>query len=68
MRAFSPRITRESRMSGDAAPGAPPSIDQIIQRCLSGDQAAWEAIVRLYRRKVFNIAYTFVGTTTERRT
>ncbi|MEQ1758762.1 MAG: sigma-70 family RNA polymerase sigma factor [Vicinamibacterales bacterium] len=37
-------------------------IDQIIQRCLSGDQAAWEAIVRLYRRKVFNIAYTFVGT------
>lgn len=49
-------------MSGDAAPGAPQPIDQIIQRCLSGDQAAWEAIVRLYRRKVFNIAYTFVGT------
>ncbi len=49
-------------MSGDAAPGAPPSIDLIIQRCLGGDQSAWEAIVRLYRRKVFNIAYTFVGT------
>jgi RNA polymerase sigma-70 factor (ECF subfamily) len=49
-------------MSGDAAPGAPQPIDQIIHRCLSGDQAAWEAIVRLYRRKVFNIAYTFVGT------
>ena len=49
-------------MSGDAAPGAPPSIDQIIQRCLSGDQAAWETIIRLHRRKVFNIAYTFVGT------
>jgi RNA polymerase sigma-70 factor (ECF subfamily) len=48
-------------MSGDAAPGSQP-IDQIIQRCVSGDQAAWEAIVRLYRRKVFNIAYTFVGT------
>ncbi len=47
-------------MSGDVTPGAQP-IDQIIQRCLSGDQAAWEAIVRLYRRKVFNIAYTFVG-------
>jgi len=50
------------RMSGDAAPDAPQPIDQIIQRCLSGDQAAWEAIVRLYRRKVFNIAYTFTGT------
>jgi len=49
-------------MSGDAAPGSPQPIDQIIQRCVSGDQAAWEAIVRLYRRKVFNIAYTFVGT------
>ena len=49
-------------MSGDAAPGAPQPIDQLIQRCLSGDQAAWETIVRLYRRKVFNIAYTFVGT------
>ena len=49
-------------MSGDAAPGQPQPVDQIIQRCLSGDQAAWEAIVRLYRRKVFNIAYTFVGT------
>jgi RNA polymerase sigma-70 factor (ECF subfamily) len=48
-------------MSGDA-PGAPQPIDQIIQRCVSGDQAAWEAIVRMYRRKVFNIAYTFVGT------
>jgi RNA polymerase sigma-70 factor (ECF subfamily) len=49
-------------MSGDATPGAPQAIEQILQRCLSGDQAAWDAIVRLYRRKVFNIAYTFVGT------
>jgi RNA polymerase sigma-70 factor, ECF subfamily len=48
-------------MSGEAAPPAP-SIDQIIERCLRGDQAAWDAIVRLYRRKVFSIAYTFVGT------
>ena len=37
------------------------AIDDIIARCLQGDQAAWDAIVRLYRRKVFNIAYTFVG-------
>jgi len=33
----------------------------MIERCLSGDQAAWESIVRLYRRKVFNVAYKFVG-------
>jgi len=35
--------------------------DEMIERCLSGDQAAWESIVRLYRRKVFNVAYKFVG-------
>jgi RNA polymerase sigma-70 factor (ECF subfamily) len=40
---------------------SPESIETLIQRCLSGDQAAWEAIVRLHRRKVFNVAYKFVG-------
>jgi len=36
-------------------------LDELIERCLAGDQAAWEGIVRLHRRKVFNIAYKFVG-------
>jgi RNA polymerase sigma-70 factor (ECF subfamily) len=35
--------------------------EQLIQRCLRGDQNAWELIVRHYWRKVFNIAYKFVG-------
>ena len=39
----------------------PDAIDTLIQRCLSGDQQAWEEIVRLHRRKVFNIAYKFTG-------
>ena len=39
----------------------PTTIDALIQRCLQGDQLAWEAIVRQYRRKVFNVAYKFVG-------
>src|SRR5687767_4243961 len=47
-----------SAMSADAQPYAP---DEVIERCLNGDQAAWESIVRLYRRKVFNVAYKFVG-------
>jgi RNA polymerase sigma-70 factor, ECF subfamily len=47
-------------MSADA-PLQPQPIDEIIQRCLSGDQAAWESIVRQHWRKVFNIAYKFVG-------
>jgi RNA polymerase sigma-70 factor, ECF subfamily len=37
------------------------TIEALIQRCLAGDQLAWEAIVRQYRRKVFNVAYKFVG-------
>jgi RNA polymerase sigma-70 factor (ECF subfamily) len=47
-------------MSTDAL--SPPSVtNEVIERCLAGDQTAWEAIVRLYRRKVFNVAYKFVG-------
>ena len=38
-----------------------PSIDDIIERCLNGDQLAWELIVKQYWRKVFNVAYKFVG-------
>ena len=38
------------------------SIEATIQRAADGDQAAWDTIVRTYWRKVFNIAYRFVGT------
>ena len=41
--------------------GAPGEIEALIQRCLQGDQLAWDAIVKQYRRKVFNVAYKFVG-------
>jgi RNA polymerase sigma-70 factor, ECF subfamily len=43
-------------------PPEPPSVDALIERCLDGDQVAWEAIVRQHWRKVFNVAYKFVGT------
>jgi RNA polymerase sigma-70 factor (ECF subfamily) len=50
-------------MSSDspAAPTAADAIEALIHRCLDGDQAAWEQIVRHHWRKVFNIAYKFVG-------
>ena len=46
-----------------AIPPATPSTttDRLIEECLNGDQAAWEAIVRQHWRKVFNLAYKFVG-------
>ena len=38
------------------------ALEALIQRCLRGDQAAWELIVKQHWRKVFNVAYKFVGT------
>ena len=48
-------------MASDSAPPPPQEINQLVERCLRGDQSAWNEIVRLYRRRVFNVAYKFVG-------
>jgi RNA polymerase sigma-70 factor (ECF subfamily) len=48
-------------MSADSAAAQPATPDSLIEQCLSGDQAAWETIVRQNWRKVFNVAYKFVG-------
>lgn len=49
-------------MSADFTGATPaPTTDDLIARCLAGDQAAWEGIVRQNWRKVFNVAYKFVG-------
>jgi RNA polymerase sigma-70 factor (ECF subfamily) len=49
-------------MSADS-PGPDPvaTVDVLIQRCLKGDEAAWDQIVHQYWRKVFNVAYKFVA-------
>jgi RNA polymerase sigma-70 factor, ECF subfamily len=47
-------------MSVESA-GQPATPDSLIEQCLKGDQAAWETIVRQNWRKVFNVAYKFVG-------
>ena len=43
------------------APTDQASTDQLIDACLRGDEPAWNAIVQRYRRRLFNVAYTFVG-------
>ena len=51
-------------MSADPSPAAASpgdAVEALIKRCLRGDQVAWEQIVRQYWRKVFNVAYKFVG-------
>ena len=48
-------------MPADQPAASPDAVETLIQRCLQGDQLAWDLIVRQYWRKVFNVAYKFVG-------
>src|SRR5580704_2024210 len=48
-------------MPADLPAASPDAIETVIQRCLQGDQSAWDLIVRQHWRKVFNVAYKFVG-------
>jgi RNA polymerase sigma-70 factor (ECF subfamily) len=48
-------------MTTTAQTPPPAEPDALIERCLQGDQEAWEQIVRQYWRRVFNVAYKFVG-------
>jgi RNA polymerase sigma-70 factor, ECF subfamily len=34
----------------------------LVRRCLAGDSGAWEEIVQLYHRRIYNICYRFAGT------
>ena len=34
---------------------------QLVERCLHGEEAAWEDLVRLHTRRVYAIAYRFTG-------
>ena len=33
----------------------------IVERCLSGDAAAWEELVRMHTRRVYGLCYRFTG-------
>src|SRR6188472_1962137 len=48
-------------MPADSPHAQPAAQDELIERCLEGDQLAWDMIVRQHWRKVFNVAYKFVG-------
>ena len=48
-------------MSVDPPVTSSSETDVLIARCLEGDQVAWDQIVSQYWRKVFNLAYKFVG-------
>jgi RNA polymerase sigma-70 factor (ECF subfamily) len=35
--------------------------EKLVERCLQGDDAAWETIVNAYGRRVFNLGYRYTG-------
>lgn len=38
---------------------------QLVERCLGGDEGAWDEMVRVYTRKVYSICYRFTGKDSE---
>lgn len=37
----------------------------VVERCLSGDDAAWEELVRLHTRRIYGLCYRFTGKDSE---
>lgn len=38
---------------------------QLVERCLSGENTAWEDLVRIHSGRVYGMCYRFTGSTTE---
>jgi RNA polymerase sigma-70 factor, ECF subfamily len=38
---------------------------QLVEQCMSGNEAAWEDLVRLHTRRVYAVCYRFTGTAQE---
>jgi RNA polymerase sigma-70 factor (ECF subfamily) len=38
---------------------------QLVKRCLEGDDSAWEELLRIHARKVYNLCYRFTGRISE---
>lgn len=34
---------------------------EVVRRCVAGDSAAWESIVRTHTRRIYNLCYRFTG-------
>jgi RNA polymerase sigma-70 factor (ECF subfamily) len=45
--------------------GSLDSDQTVVERCLSGDDAAWEELVRLHTRRVYGLCYRFTGKESE---
>ena len=53
---FGATWTREQSLDAD---------NQLVERCLAGEEAAWEDLVRVHTRRVYAICYRFTGSDQE---
>src|ERR1700730_14899989 len=54
--------------SGRATRGAETALDldaSLVERCLSGQDAAWEELVKLHTRRVYAVCYRFTSSDSE---
>lgn len=42
-------------------------VAELVERCQSGDELAWEVLVRTYQSRIYGIAYAYVGNADEAR-
>lgn len=38
-----------------------PGDQKLVERCLEGDDAAWERIVTMYAKRIYNLSYRYTG-------
>jgi RNA polymerase sigma-70 factor (ECF subfamily) len=61
----------EAGEAGRATPASPLTRNRLdpdfnlVERCLSGDEAAWETLVRTHTRRVYGFCYRFTGRDSE---
>lgn len=55
-RGFEKTVDPDNHIDADA---------RLVERCLAGDEGAWEALVKTHTRRVYAICYRFTGSDTE---
>ena len=56
-----PQISTGARRDHSALDGD----SELVERCLSGDEAAWESLIKVHTRRVYAICYRFTGSEQE---
>jgi len=54
-------VSGASSSIGDARKASLDADNRIIERCLAGEEAAWEELVRVHTRRVYAICFRFTG-------